>query len=449
VVEQMKKILHVLFVFSLASCSVAPAIPSPTLPHKTVTPIILMASPTVPKPTATLEMTSTPAFEPISAPATLYKGVDVVSKCVDLSQDIQDSNVGNGIAVLESTTEVPLGLYFLNMETGILTNLSKQNGRHLSNESVSPDRTLLSIDSGSEILIMRADGTIKKELSSADERWRSAVWQDNQYLIMYRSRPYYEPVAHEEYSILVPGTMLYLNAFTGQQRILVLDFPDLYTPASSAWAWEMPWHRNPVIYSPSLTRAVYLSWPGIYFKLWDTQKKKTLLTWTEFANTEQRIPRWSPDGTKFIMYGALSRLPAIPTKGPFYKLYIVDNDGNFSELVSGSVNLNVDDYFWSPSGRYVALLVFGGDNPSSGERKDRLLVWDSQTKQITDYCVEFNFSHYSEPPLVWSPDETQILLNDKYSETPRLWRLILVDLAKRTAFPIAENMVATGWMKLP
>jgi hypothetical protein len=108
--------------------------------------------------------------------------------------------------------------------------------------------------------------------------------------------------------------------------------------------------------------------------------------------------------------------------------------------------LQIDDYFWSPSGRYVALLIFGNKN-SNGEYKNRLLILDIQTRQIADYCLEFTPFGVDEPALIWSPDDTQILLNDVYSEEPRHRRIILVDLTKGTAFPIAEDMIVTGWMK--
>jgi len=120
----------------------------------------------------------------------------------------------------------------------------------------------------------------------------------------------------------------------------------------------------------------------------------------------------------------------------------VDNDGNPSELVAG---FGIFDYFWSPSGRYVALELLGA-KASDGYYNDRLAILDVQTKKITDYCVEFR-SSAGDPSLIWSPDETQILLNDKYITGH--WRVILVDLTKGTAFPIAEDMIATGWMKSP
>jgi hypothetical protein len=434
--------------FFLAACSARTVAPSQTPPDPTAMPTVTAIPPTVtPLPTATPDVTSTPAFDPISAPTVVYaENAGVEAKCVAVSQEIQNTNLGNGVAVFGNSFGEPD--YLLNMNTGVSINLGNQNERFF-NGSVSPDGTLFFAeymifgDDGKflkkyQSLLMTADGKIKKEFPPSD-RMLLAVWQDNQHLIMFRSRPYYEPVAHQEYSVLVPGTMLYLNPFTGQQRILVLDFPDLYTPASSAWSWEEPWGKNPVVYSPTITRVVYLAEPGYTYRLWDTQKKKALIDWVNIDFNHH--PRWSPDGSKFLM--AVSDPSDHPGNYP-NGMYLVDDNGN----VLFQVPAFIADYFWSPSGRYVALKLLGS-KASDGYYNDKLAILDTQTKKITDYCVEFR--PYDDS-LIWSPDETQILLNDSYRNDIYSQihdRVILVDLAKGTAFPIAEDMVATGWMKAP
>jgi hypothetical protein len=444
-IAQMNNLSRILLIaFSLAACSARTVVPSQTPPDNTATPTVTVIPSTVtPLSTATPDVTSTPIVEPISVPTAFYKDVNVVAKCAAVSQEIQHTNLGNDVAVLEGQSwgadnlTVP-GFYLLNMKTGTSINLGRQD-EMFSNGSVSPDGTLLFVEAGyAKFLIVLADGKVKKEVQLKEGLGFDAVWQDNRHLMMSIAWPHFD----ENNNRLTLGKMLWLNPFTGEQRTLVIDFPDLYFNPSSAWSWEKPWGKNPVVYSPSLNRVVYLAGYGTIFELWDIQKKKSLLSWTQFANAEQNIPRWSPDGTKFIMYGILGKVSNMYLP---YKLYLVDNDGNLSGLVAG---LGIEDYFWSPSGRFVALKIVGEGKDANGYPRDRLLVLDVQTGKITDSCVEFTASE-SDPALIWSPDETQILLNDKYSESPRHWRVILVDLAKGTAFPIAEDMAATGWMKLP
>lgn len=444
----MKKLLQILLiVFVLAGCSTGPIIPSQTPSNNLATPAVLAIPPTVTLSTISPEVTSTPILQPISEPTAIddqNAGVD--SKCIEVSQDLLKDQMGNGVAVLEdqrigADNLVVPGFYLLNMKTGASINLSRQGERFL-NGSVSPDGTLLSVEAGfSKLLIMLADGKVKKELPLGKGWGSNGVWQDNQHLMIDIAG-----LDPDESRALKPGKLLWLDPFTGEKRILAPNFPNIYNgyPLPN---WGNQWGHSLVVYNPSLTRAVYLSDWGINYVLWDMQKKKPLMSWTQFANAEQNIPRWSPDGEKFIMYGILGKLSTMP-EGPYlpYKLYLVDNDGNFSQLASVSVNLQIDDYFWSPSGRYIALTLLG-NIASDGYYNDKLAVLDTKTKEITDYCVEFRPSGESEPSLIWSPDETQILLNDKYSQENR--RVILVDLAKGTAFPIAQDMIATGWMKAP
>jgi Tol biopolymer transport system component len=226
--------------------------------------------------------------------------------------------------------------------------------------------------------------------------------------------------------------------------ILAPDFPNIYDGYPKPY-WDDPWNTSLVVYNPSLTRAVYLAKPGRVYVLWDMEKEKSLIDWVSMDT--EHPPHWSPDGSKFLMHVIdASDTPGVYPNG----LYLVNDNGIVTLpvlLTYAESQISVTDYFWSPSGLYVALLASGGKNSSSGESKSRLLILDIQTRQVVDYCVEFNLYGVGEPSLIWSPDDTQILLNDKYNKDHR--RVILVDLAKGKAFPIAEDVIATGWMKSP
>jgi dipeptidyl aminopeptidase/acylaminoacyl peptidase len=446
----MRRLSRILLItVLLTGCSGRLIFPSQTPPDNTVTPAMIAIPPTAtqlvmpgPTPTATLQ--------PISAPAATYIDPSVESKCVVISQDIQDNNIGNGLVVLESRRTgadnlIEAGLYLLNIRTGALTTINdlKANDGMLWSASVSPDGSTLAVRAGyPKFLMMTANGIVKKELPRGKGWASDAIWQDNQHLMINIAG-----LDPDESKVSKPAKMLWLNPFTGEQRILAPDFPNIYADYPLP-DWDEPWGTSLVVYNPQLTRAVYLAEPGVTYVLWDMQKKKALINWTN--RDTQHHPRWSPDGSKFLMdVTYISKIPGDFSTG----LYLVDDNGKVSMPAildtKAEQHISITDYFWSPSGRYVALLAFGDENSSTGESKSRLLVLDSQTRQIVDYCLEFNLFGASEASLIWSPDDTQILLNDKYNEGPRRRRVILVDLAKGTAFPIAEDVIATGWMKSP
>jgi Tol biopolymer transport system component len=51
--------------------------------------------------------------------------------------------------------------------------------------------------------------------------------------------------------------------------------------------------------------------------------------------------------------------------------------------------------------------------------------------------------HYLLPPA-WSPDGKQLLVENRYDETSS--RALILDLATKNAYQIAENMHPAGWL---
>lgn len=448
----MKKIVQITFLTILLSgCFATPTIPSPTLtlPNYTATPTVVAPVPTGSRPiTSTQQVTSTPTLPPLSAPTVIYnKNVGVEAKCVKTNQDLQSGSLGTGVVVLQSRKIGPngfyqRGFYFAYMETGNLTNLIGENDNY-DGVSVSPDRTLLSVRhvifddadriEKTELLLMSADGKIQKALPWG-KGWISAdIWRDNQHLLINIAG--LDPDENEGKK---PEKLLWLNPFTGEQRVLIPDFLNPYDGSMGG--------TSLAVYNLDFTRAGYLAMPGNVYVLWDMQKKKALLEWVNISKGDP--PLWSPDGSRFLMYVAdPSDNPEPYPNG----LYLVDNDGTvllpaLSDIYAGT-KISITDYFWSPSGQFVALLANAFDRPN-GEYTQKLLVLDIHTRHIKDYCVEFNPPYNGDPILIWSPDETQILLNDKYDQNHNM-RIILVDLTNGAAFPIVIDMVAIGWMAAP
>jgi hypothetical protein len=124
-------------------------------------------------------------------------------------------------------------------------------------------------------------------------------------------------------------------------------------------------------------------------------------------------------------------------------LYLVGNDGHVSELLNPKEKgLYPIDYFWSTSGKYIALFLY-----VENSNKERLAILNPQTLEITDTCLVFHPTSDHDVPI-WSPNDTQILLKDE-DDNRQNWRVLLVDLVKKVSYPIAEDMEPMGWMKTP
>jgi hypothetical protein len=342
------------------------------------------------------------------------------------------------------------------METGMISpnfvNQKANPKENIRGASVSPDGSWLTVSKvifeevdkfnvlQENLLLMTPAGEIVKVLPWQKEWTGDPVWLDDQHLVIVESL-----VSPQNIDKNLAKPMI-LNPFTGDQQLIASDFPDIFDGYRLV-RWDAPWYGSFVVYNKTLTRAVYLSGErGVYYVLRDIQKGKELLVWTQFEQFPQNQPRWSPDGLKFLMFGILGRYDAFPDP-LVYKFYLVDNNGNVSEIKTG---LLIDDYFWSPTGRYIAIFSPGGER-QDGYLRSRLSVFDTQTQKAVDTCFEFTpFTDHDVP--IWSPDEAQILIRDTHQVdiyNDRRERVILVDLVKGIAFPLAEDMLATGWLKSP
>jgi hypothetical protein len=77
------------------------------------------------------------------------------------------------------------------------------------------------------------------------------------------------------------------------------------------------------------------------------------------------------------------------------------------------------------------------------------MIADIFTGDVNNYCVENifggDFGYYSPTPI-WSLDGNQLMVDSHY--TTENTRLLIIDMQKNIAFPIAENVLPIGWMIL-
>jgi Tol biopolymer transport system component len=159
----------------------------------------------------------------------------------------------------------------------------------------------------------------------------------------------------------------------------------------------------------------------------------------------EAVPRWSADGEKIAI--ATDFLEKDKTPG---ELYEIDRDGttkrltNFSEKYPG---FYIRDLSWSPDGSKIAFWLQTGENPMDvGD--EHLAIYDATNEKVTEYCIygdSVSFHSQSRVPApIWSPDGTQVLVQNLYSEN--LSKVFLLDIDQNRVVEIAKNKKPIGWL---
>jgi hypothetical protein len=248
---------------------------------------------------------STPTESPSIPPEPLLK-----KECLEVLPDVPSEAVVNGKIILDSRVDIN-GLYsyetfLLDKANGTMTKIAKPN-ENLVYFAVSPDRQQLAYSSSlfdkpggkiieDRLVISDADGTETKSLQWENGWGNLAGWLDDQKLVINIAG-----LDPDESTALKAASLMILNPFTGERRVLHPDFPDIYDmPSVPDWdGW------GETMYDPTLTRVVYPRWidSGTYeYTLWDLRGEEVLNT---FLFTFFPIPRWSPDGLRFVVAGYL------------------------------------------------------------------------------------------------------------------------------------------------
>lgn len=435
-------ILVSFLILSLIGCTQAtPVVTSPAL-AATIPPTAAATSTPIPS-TKTPIPTFTPARSPtisIATPASVNGNVGV--KCLDGLDTLPEGRLGQGVLVVD-TFGSRYSLW--NMETGEKRSLEEDRNFTSRSASVSPNGSLLALEKfdangHNQLWIMDANGQILQTLDgdylqANNPAW---AWLNDRQLIFNVTFLQPETAGQD-----TPQHFLVLEPFTGEQQTLAAEFPNIFDWTGPATEWDAPWNQSHVAYNSSLTHAVYLGEKTLKYSLWDLARGKEVASLLSLQD-HSGPPRWSPDGSRFLMLGFKGDPANLPAQFD-YQLYLVDTQGRMTSLDQGQ-KWSYDGYFWSPSGRSIALFLYQENGT------DRLALFDTQTKKFTDTCLSFtpDRSFVTLAP-VWSPDETQLILQDQVArpEGGFLSRLILVDLVKETAVQLTQDSQAKGWMTNP
>jgi len=418
--------------------------PATALPASTMT---LPATPTHVPLSPTPAITSTPTIPPEAR---------LKIHCLDVASAFPPQASSEGIIILKSEViqgdYLSFDVFLQDMVTGTKTQLAKQN-ESLIYFTVSPDREKMAYNRilfdkpagqsiKDQLIIATADGQLQKAIAW-EQGWVGIPgWLDDERLIinMAGNNPH-ESAGKKAY------TLLMLNPFTGQRRILRPDFPDILDQ-HPVFDWD-GWGET--VYDPTLTRVVYLNYHQGYM-LWDLKARQALATLgAEFSHP----PHWSPDGAQFVVASDGNQ-----TINSGFELFSVSRDGQritrLTNLTAYNPAADMWGYSWSPDGSHLAFWL--STDPDAAGSDDhaaqRLAVLDLATQEVTNYCLPLESYRGGDDAVpfflsgtspIWSPNGQQLIVESHYAKNAS--RVILVDIAQAFAVQIAENMMPAGWMK--
>jgi len=386
----------------------------------------------------------TPTTPAGTATPTALPATGLTIQCLDVAASLTSDQSHSGVIVLRDlSTEQLLALEAAQPPATI----GAQGSDRLFDPTVSPQGRFLAYrrvkyDTQGDIVardleIVDADGAVRASLPWQKD-WAGFHWLDEERLvILVASTNLLERESSLSYLVVFP--------FTGQQEPITATPPDVYdidpVPYWNGW--------GPQVYEPTLTRVAYLQVvEGIEwaYALWDRQSAQTLVSFRTFD--PERQPVWSPGATQFVLAGN----PIENRAWLKFELYAFDRAGGMRKLTNLTAhypNTYIQSYSWSPDERYIAFWLNTDLQPDQDQYfgQQSLAVLDTQTLQVTNYCLPGDFSTSRAvlvPAPIWSPDSRQLLVENRYSEQAS--RVLLVDLVRNFAAQIADNAEPVGWM---
>ena len=363
----------IMFLLTLVACTSA---------KNVVTAIASPSSTSVP-PTATSTETPTPTSTPVA----------MTERCAEILPAFPEGRVPPGILVLSPAGELSLLNFREHTKRSIAGDFwtvgASPNGKWLSYVIFTP------IDNGADVtmdLIVESTDGEKQAQLSFDPNWFTGIdipWLDNERM--------WFPVLNKK--DVNPPTLV-LNPFTGEQQILLADYPNFnpyyYGPVGTP---PLFFDDSNVAYDPSLR---YVAYPqnaddGLYVALWDRETERTVAKVFSGGLYELR-PLWLPDGSAFVV-------AAFPDKDtPLREWFLMGGDGEIRQLTH--LGKLYSKYGFgqtaslSPDGRYLVFGLYVGD---FGPRD--LVILDLHTLEMVNTCLKLSTIPF------WSPDSQYLAVS--------------------------------------
>lgn len=443
----MKK--HTFTVFIIIVCLALTGCASTNLPlAPTLTPAQKSILPTLAAvPTASTLLIQTPTRE-----------IQVNETCPASIDNNASAMAIDGKLILSSAA-VSENPYLLDVVTESKTTLPYAESYYVDELKISPDRQWMAYfavpknnnTTDNQLIIANVNGDIvyQRNVNRMKEWYAIDTWLDNQTLMLER----YRTLPNSTF-LATPLPVTLLNPFTGSATDLDFSFPDLVYLAPKVM-WDS-FGYSATAYNPALNLVAYAKV--------SPDARETIVLWSlqsnkEIAGIQAAIgfgsgPVWSPDGSQFIV-DSLAKIPEprnwTEEERLSEELFSVDQTGNVTRLTHLTEyfkEVSINGYAWSPDGGRIAFDVLA-KHDSNSILSSRLAILDTQTKQVTIYCLH----PYAEATgLFWSPNGQQLLLGvasaEKSGETngATTYNAVLLDINQNLIINIADETIPLGWV---
>jgi Tol biopolymer transport system component len=405
-----------------------------SLPERTLTSTYIF--------TATNHIPSSP---PTSSP-TLTATPVVQQSCINLVPNLnEEKNLTGKIAFLhpvEDVHKIPpyyAELYFLDLSTSQISQVSPEK---MFDVSISPDHQKYIVQDFEDHLfkIYSAEGKIEQVLSLPANVDHFDDWLDQDRIAFAL-----ESAGTPPDGIYSPFDILIFNSRTRSTQILSSNYPDIDKMMTFMWdGWTT------IKYNPDLSRVIYRSGTvkgsprglGQGYILWDVAQQQKI---TEIYNGNFFItPKWSLDGSKFII------------SGPVKDILVVTKDGEITQLTDlrsltpnqvKPTGYSINRYSWSPDGGRIGFWLNYYENNSFV--KGTYVILDMSSKRMIDTCI--SLGTYPSDRLgitdeaVWSPDGRYAVIKANRTESDH-FDVLLLDTENGFAMKITDNLEPIGWM---
>lgn len=224
------------------------------------------------------------------------------------------------------------------------------------------------------------------------------------------------------------NSLILLNVITGEEK--QLDFP--YSDELHIEYGAGIIRSGFVAYSPDMTEVVYEG-KGHVFILRDLNILPNAILWAKANHINWASPIWSATGDKIAV--------SLKDSRNIDDLYVVnvfdlseDRLTDFGKIYNNPASITIYDFSWSPDNVHLAVQLDLRENEGDSVEKigsrlvGRLLIVNSVSQQVTDYCLKYAF------PPIWSPDGRYLVI-DGY----------IVDILGEAAYKVTDGFIV-GWL---
>jgi WD40 repeat protein len=326
------------------------------------------------------------------------------------------------------------GYHLLNLTTNSLSKIDSPSSEALFCWSVSPNRDQLACWTKDQLIILDNKGQVLTSAPRQKDWYAFLGWLDkNRVLVMKAATPLAPTIIYDPYKKV--------------RQEIAQDYPegDPYNSFDQIGYFA----GTDAFYDPTLNLVVYQA--GATTVLLDRNKKQILAQVPRGENNP--YPQWSPDGQQVIIAGRANYPEAISSdNNDPMDVYRVSRSGDVQRITNFSRyfphdNSMIYSLSWSPDGKQIAFFYYSENSTCSS---GCLMVVDVENSELKVF--QFPNGYHIEPAgtptytLTWSPDGRGILLKVHQDGDPETPILMIFDIDKQTAYPVAKDANILGWM---